>query len=111
MYIEWGREPLDRKLEPCLLSTRCGGSNQNRWKQPLGLAFKVNAAGEVVYVLPTDDEILRDVADALKHLLSDCSLTHEATIGIHTRHRAGKQFMIEIELKWAWSCTREFLAQ
>lgn len=66
MYIEWGREPLDRKLELRPPIDSLWRLDPKALEKPLGLAFKVNAAGEVVYVLPTDDEVLRDVADALK---------------------------------------------
>jgi len=66
VYIEWGREPLDRKLELRPPIDSLWRLDPKTLERPLGLAFKVNAAGEVVYVLPTDDEILRDVSDALK---------------------------------------------
>jgi hypothetical protein len=68
VYVEWIGDPRDRKLE-------LGARIDSLWRldpkalnEPLWLAFKVNAEGEVVYVLtpPAGDEILEDVGKALK---------------------------------------------
>lgn len=68
MYIEWTGEPRERKLA-------LGAPIDSLWRvdvaamgRPISVPFKVNAQGEVTYVLPPpeDDVVLQSVSDALR---------------------------------------------
>ncbi len=68
MYVEWTGEPRERALE-------LGAPIDGLWQidpktmaRAISLPFKVNARGEVIYVLPSSagDEVLASVSEALR---------------------------------------------
>lgn len=67
LYVEWLGEPRDRELQLAAPIDSSWRTDPKSVRTPLSLPFKVNAAGEVVYVLPhaPGDEILASVSRAL----------------------------------------------